>query len=334
MNYKLPKLDISESGQIWMKAIYSKMKKGEKVEYRHLRAELAGTLPFGFMPDEIDNRLLQGRVNLTLLGVWNIDTESDFVPKTESVIRCIANLLTINPEITRLDAKLVVEELHISIQEVRVIFLLITLFGFSYYWSGGQSSIDGYGFDEIWIEGYHIFDQYVSYQGIEKEIWDFYNRESKPNPMSPTAFIAMWFSDYMMEVFSDCISKAIEEAGYVPFIISLKEHNEDICDNIIAEIRKSKFLIADFTGQRGGVYFEAGFAYGLGLPAIWTCQEDWFKKTVDKEVDGIYRGNSAKVIIKEERYTHFDIEHFNFIVWKDGSDLYNKLKTRIAATII
>jgi hypothetical protein len=83
--------------------------------------------------------------------------------------------------------------------------------------------------------------------------------------MSPTAFVAMWFSDYMMEFFSKHISKAIEEEGYVPFIISLKEHNEDICDNIIAEIRKSKFLIADFTGQRGDVYFEARFAYGLGL---------------------------------------------------------------------
>jgi hypothetical protein len=282
MKYKLPKIEISVPGQIWMKAIYSKMKKGEQVEYRHLRAELVGTLPLSFVPDEIDNRLLQGRVSLTLLGIWNIDPESDFIIKTDSVIRGIANLLTINPEITRLDANLVAEQIHISIKEVRVIFILITLFGPSYYWSGGQFSSDGYGFDEIWIEGYDRFEQYARYQGIEKELWNFYNRESQPNCISPTAFVAMWLSDYMMGVFSKNISKAIEEEGYVPFIISLKEHNEDICDNIIAEIRKSKFLIADFTGQRGGVYFEAGFAYGLGLPVIWTCQEEWFKKTIDK----------------------------------------------------
>jgi hypothetical protein len=46
----------------------------------------------------------------------------------------------------------------------------------------------------------------------------------------------------------------------------------------IAQIRRSKFLIADFTcGQtkdhgehivRGSVYFEAGFAAGLNLPII------------------------------------------------------------------
>src|SRR5712672_2679134 len=34
-------------------------------------------------------------------------------------------------------------------------------------------------------------------------------------------------------------------------------------DEIISQIRRSKFLIADFTGRRGGVYFEAGLAMGL-----------------------------------------------------------------------
>ena len=40
-----------------------------------------------------------------------------------------------------------------------------------------------------------------------------------------------------------------------------------IDDEIVAEIRRSKFIIADFShgsdGARGGVYFEAGFAHGL-----------------------------------------------------------------------
>jgi hypothetical protein len=32
--------------------------------------------------------------------------------------------------------------------------------------------------------------------------------------------------------------------------------------------------MADFTGQRGGIYFEAGFAQGLGKQVIWLCRED------------------------------------------------------------
>lgn len=41
-----------------------------------------------------------------------------------------------------------------------------------------------------------------------------------------------------------------------------------ICYEIIAEIRKNKVLIADFTGHRGEAYFEAGFDYGIGLPVV------------------------------------------------------------------
>ena len=33
-----------------------------------------------------------------------------------------------------------------------------------------------------------------------------------------------------------------------------------IPSEIISEIKRSKFMIADLTGYRGGVYYEAGFA--------------------------------------------------------------------------
>lgn len=103
--------------------------------------------------------------------------------------------------------------------------------------------------------------------------------------------------------------EAIHAAGYAPLRIDLKEHNGKICDVIIAEIRKSRFIVADFTNHRGGVYFEAGYALGLGLPVIWTCRDD------DK--DGL----------------HFDTRQYNHILWTDESDLFEKLRRRIEATI-
>ncbi len=154
-------------------------------------------------------------------------------------------------------------------------------------------------------------------------------------PESNQAFTAMWFDQSMLDIFNSHICRAVKDAGYEPFIIPMKEHNDDITDHIIAEIRKSKFVIADFTGQRGGVYFEAGFAYGLGLPVIWTCREDWFKTTVDVEISAqSLDGTAIKVLHKEKRFTHFDLEHYNFIIWKDGEDLYNRLYNRIRATIV
>lgn len=92
------------------------------------------------------------------------------------------------------------------------------------------------------------------------------------------AFVAMWF-DHSMNVAFDCgISPAVEAAGYTPLRIDQKPDANKIDDEIIAEIRRSRFVVADFThgdqGARGGVYFEAGFAMGLGIPVIFTCRSD------------------------------------------------------------
>jgi len=133
---------------------------------------------------------------------------------------------------------------------------------------------------------------------------------STENVVSNKCFVAMWFSEEMIEVYDKYISEAVSECGYDPLIISQKEHNDKICDQIVSEIRTSKFVIADFTAHRGGVYFEAGFAYGLSKPVIWTCRQDHLKDA------------------------HFDVNHYNFIVWESGEDLYQKLINRIRATII
>lgn len=61
---------------------------------------------------------------------------------------------------------------------------------------------------------------------------------------------------------------AIKDAGYDAKRIDTVHHNNRIHDEVIAMLRRSKFVVADFTGQRGGVYFEAGFALGLGLQVI------------------------------------------------------------------
>lgn len=134
------------------------------------------------------------------------------------------------------------------------------------------------------------------------------------------AFVAMWFDAEMIEIYEKYISKGIENAGYKPLIITGKENNDSITDQNIAKIRKSRFVVADFTGDRGGVYFEAGFAYGLNKPVIWTCKEDWFNNEVNVVRDASVDGQIREVEIIEARKVHFDINHYNFIVWKDGEE--------------
>ncbi|MCK9330106.1 MAG: nucleoside 2-deoxyribosyltransferase [Candidatus Cloacimonetes bacterium] len=128
--------------------------------------------------------------------------------------------------------------------------------------------------------------------------------------ISNQCFVAMMFSEEMIEIFNKIKPLIMSETNYDAIIIFKKEHNNNICDEIISEIRRSKFLIADFTGQRGGVYFEAGFAYGLGLPVIWTCKRSELKEL------------------------HFDINHYNFILWETAEDLCSSICKRILATIV
>ena len=126
---------------------------------------------------------------------------------------------------------------------------------------------------------------------------------------SETCFIAMWFDPKLSEVYEQGFQRGVTDAGYVSLRIDKVEHNDKIDDEIIAAIRSSAFIVADFTGHRGGVYFEAGFAMGLGMPVVWTCNEN--------EVDDL----------------HFDIRQYNCVTWMEPKDLAEKLKNRIEATI-
>jgi len=133
------------------------------------------------------------------------------------------------------------------------------------------------------------------------------------NKESENCFVAMWFSSSMDKAYYQGISPAIEMSGYKPVRVSEIEHSDNINDRIIAEIKRARFIIADFTSEkdkpRGGVYYEAGFAKGLNIPVIWTCREDMMENV------------------------HFDTKHFNHITWKTPEDLKEKLTIRIAAVV-
>ncbi len=97
--------------------------------------------------------------------------------------------------------------------------------------------------------------------------WQELERIEQSGAESSNAFIAMWFKP-SQDAARISIELAIAAAGYSATRIDKVEHVNRIDDEIIARIRQSKFLIADLTGQRNGVYFEAGFMLGLGRP---TC---------------------------------------------------------------
>ena len=162
-------------------------------------------------------------------------------------------------------------------------------------WVQGDRTASGSLFGTVTVDGYSLIS----------------NQDA--NVDSSQAFIAMWFHESMNQAYEEGVRPAIEGVGYKPLRIDHKEHINKIDDEIIAEIRRSRFLVADFTqdddGARGGVYYEAGFAHGFGLQVIFTCREDSVEKL------------------------HFDTNHYNHIVWSTPDELREKLKNRILAVI-
>ena len=164
---------------------------------------------------------------------------------------------------------------------------------------------------------------------------------------SRQCFIAMWFSPEMNNVYETAIKPAIEykeEGETEPRFHAVKidnvEHVNDINDEIIASIRRSRFMVCDLTGYRGGVYFEAGFAKGLGLDVIYTCKKDWvrpdFLKNVENQkIEVLYDSEGRKIRIKKEGI-HFDLDHMNRIEWEENNlkEFETKLMTRIKAVIL
>jgi nucleoside 2-deoxyribosyltransferase len=149
------------------------------------------------------------------------------------------------------------------------------------------------------------------YLTITPRGWQEIDRLQQVNTASQIGFVAMSFLPTFLPLLDQGIVPGIEAAGYKAERVDRTEHNNRIDDEIIARIKQSRFVVADFTKQRGGIYFEAGYALGLGLRVIWLARENALKRV------------------------HFDNRQYNFITWQDGAwdELRVRLRFRIEATI-
>lgn len=140
--------------------------------------------------------------------------------------------------------------------------------------------------------------------------WERFN-EIKKVVNSNYCFVAMSFTNSEIgNIYSCVVRPVLEELGFNPVVISDFEHNDDIVFKIIYEIEKCRFVIADVTDRKNNVYWEAGYARGLGKEVIFLCK----KQDVEK--------------------LEFDTRNLNHIVWEERDELRKKLTNRINATVL
>ncbi len=124
------------------------------------------------------------------------------------------------------------------------------------------------------------------------------------------------FSVDMSSIYENGYKTVIQSLNYSAMRIDEKDYTGLIINEITSEINNSIALIADLTGNRGGVYYEAGIARGLQIcnhpiKLILTCKQDFF----DKE----------KV--------HFDVSGDKILLYENENDLKIKL-TKLLQTIL
>ena len=162
--------------------------------------------------------------------------------------------------------------------------------------------------DQLQHRGFVDLDKFTGAWRVSANGFERLEETSRANPKnSDRAFVAMWFAPTRNAIYDDALCPAIEDAGYLPIRIDRIEHVNRIDEEIIAQLRQCRFLIADFTGQRGGVYFEAGFMLGLGRRVYWMCEKAHLNEV------------------------HFDTRQFNFIDYETAAEARRRLHNRIMA---
>jgi len=163
------------------------------------------------------------------------------------------------------------------------------------------------------------FKSYLNFEAkITPEGWGALS-EYKSIVDKNLVFVAMKFGPETGKIWSEGIEQGILAAKYNPGRVDRTDHNNRIDDEIMVQIRKCNFMVADFTFQNRGVYFEAGFAQGLSKDVIWVCRDDSIRNKTDEFDPDVHH--------------HFDVDKYNFLVWKEGEEelLSDRLKNRIVA---
>lgn len=139
--------------------------------------------------------------------------------------------------------------------------------------------------------------------------WELLEKQATQPLSLDQAFVAMSFNSALDEIWEKGIKQAIQDAGYKALRVDKDPHIDRIDAKIINDIRNSRFVVADVTEQKHGVYFEAGYALGIGRPVIWCVRQDDLERV------------------------HFDTRQYNHIVWSNASELHENLYNLICAVI-
>lgn len=315
--------------RIWLEHVA----KVEKFDPRVARAELFDQLPSDFRPDQIDTRFYRNG-QLTLLGRRLVTPEHPVLRNSEAVALAVRDEIRRSPGIDEITLPRISELTGLSKLEVQAALdALNDVINLFTGWTSRTSSErpttffltgpNGYdcplGFttldaamEETYRRQASIFDgdqissRYEAMENVQEQAGDAVRRVTLKRA---TAFVIMAMDPAHPELVDvlETIRTVCAKFGIVAHRADEIQHQDQITNIILNEIRSCEYLIADLTYERPNVYYEIGYAHALEKKPI------------------LYRRLGTPL--------HFDLAVHNVPEYKNNSELAQLLKKRFEAIL-
>ncbi|MGR4001085.1 MAG: hypothetical protein OD811_04775 [Alphaproteobacteria bacterium] len=137
-------------------------------------------------------------------------------------------------------------------------------------------------------------------------------------PAAKMLFAAMWAGKNSIETFEQAIAPAASANGLQAARLPRENLGNRPVGESLAAIRQARMVVVEMSGDPkhmapGGLWFEAGFTAGLGIPVLWTCKDlEPLRKALALEPQSAPAG---------------------ILFWKTHEDLKDELEKRIATQL-
>lgn len=327
MDYTFKQARLNKDEELWLREVYQ----SQESDVRKIKVKLHGKISNDFDPRKIDFRLFRYD-HPTLLGIWAIDPESKVFENVAQVISKIKEMILKSPGIDRIAAADLAGNIGLQTQDVEVALRLMCDLG-NFVGSASTNSNSG-GYESINLPtGDDGYDAYLSYENLDNLMEEFYTWKPKQvassgmvgllNPpffvgtssnenvrqRSNTAFVIMPINPNIPELEDvyNAVQEVCQKFGISATRADLIEHQENITDVVLRQIRECEFLIADLSHERPNVYYEVGYAHALGKRPI------------------LFRKAGTQL--------HFDLAGFGCPEFQNVTALKNKLDKRFKAIL-